>query len=51
MQLLDAVADARKRHDKAPVGNEHEYEFEVKTDVLYRLIMLKLDEVMSAEFF
>ena len=47
-QLSGTAADTRKRNDKAP--QEHEYEFDAKTDVLYRLIMPKLDGVMSAEF-
>ena len=47
-QLADAIDSAKKRKDKVP--QEHEYEYEVKTDVLYYLIMPKLDEVMSTEF-
>ena len=44
------MVDAKKRHDKAPVGNEYEYEFGVKTDIVYRLIMPELDELLRAEF-
>ena len=49
-QLEEANRDSRKRNDKAPAGDEFEYEFATKTDILYRLIMPKLDVVMSAEF-
>ena len=46
-QLSEAVANAKKRHDKTP--DEAFYAFEEKADTLYRLIMPKLDEVLSNE--
>ena len=47
-QLHEATADAEKRSDKVP--KEFGFEFVIKTDILYRLFMPKLDEMMSAEF-
>jgi hypothetical protein len=47
-QLDAALADAEKRHDKLP--EKSFYNFEEKADTLYRLIMPKLDELLSNEF-
>ena len=47
-QLHDALVDAEKRHDKTP--DEAFYGFDEKADILYRLIMPKLDELLSNEF-
>ena len=47
-QLSEAISNATKRHDKKP--EEFGLEFDTKSDILYRLIMLKLDEFMSNEF-
>ena len=44
---LGPKASATKRHDKVPT--EFGFELDVKTDILYRLIMPKLAELMSAE--
>ena len=47
-QFDAAVADAEKRNDKIP--EKSFYNFEEKADTLYRLIMPKLDELLSSEF-
>ena len=47
-QLTEAISDAKARHDKAPDPSFSE--FAIKADILYRLIMPKLDDVMSNEF-
>ena len=42
------ISDAKARHDKVP--DPSFYEFATKADTLYRLIMPKLDDLMSNEF-
>ena len=46
-QLPGAISDAKARHDKTP--DEAFYGFAEKADILYRLILPKLDDVLSNE--
>ena len=47
-QLSEAFTNAKKRKDKTPAA--FGFDFAEKADILYRLIMPKLDDVMSIEF-